>query len=390
MILVCEPVCHGFEHSSFNAAMLLVISHACPEEEIVFLAERDHLGFVGAETLVSSRKAIQFEPIDIPKRKSIKAERFELEHRLVRMLFERAERSGASRVVFTCISNETLRAVKLQFPAFPGVKCLMVMHSILSSVAERPSLLPWKNRDTFRNWLLRGNCDRLTYIVLGDSIKRELLDRVPSLAPYVTSIDHPYHFEPAVKYSPFAGNSITFGALGVLRKVKGSHEFLRLAHEIQKTRTSFCSRFVCIGPIIDRKLRGLLSDDVELPSPDAPLSPQDYALHVRSIDYAIFFHKPETYTLTASGVLFDAFSYLKPVIALRNPFFESYFERMGNIGYLCDNYGELKRTVLSLLDSPPYEEYESQRQNILKGRADMEIPALAQRLRSILSPSRCE
>jgi len=83
-------------------------------------------------------------------------------------------------------------------------------------------------------------------------------------------------------------------------------------------------------------------------------------------------------------VMFDAFSHLKPILALKSPFITGYFEKMGNIGYLCDNFAEMKRLVLRLLDHPPVAEYAEQRQALLRGRELLRIPVLAAALRKQL------
>ena len=111
---------------------------------------------------------------------------------------------------------------------------------------------------------------------------------------------------------------------------------------------------------------------------------EEFAAHARQLDYAIMLHGAGT-TLNGSGVLFDAFSYLKPVIALRSPFFSSYFDRMGNIGYLCDHYDDLKQRVLDLLNNPPTVEYSLQRRTLLAGREQLQVPVLAATLRRKLS-----
>jgi hypothetical protein len=60
---------------------------------------------------------------------------------------------------------------------------------------------------------------------------------------------------------------------------------------------------------------------------------------------------------------------------------------MGNIGYLCDHYADLKRLVLDLLDHPPVDEYLLQRKALLTGREQLQVPVLAATLRRKLSPA---
>lgn len=384
MILACEPVCRGFEHAAVNAAMLAVVKEAFPDEELLFTAEEEHLHLVAQDPFLLARGGLALEPLLVPHRKASSAERYDTDYRTVRSLFESAERRKASLVFFTCIGGETLHAVKLLLDRFPGIRCIVVLHGIVASVLKRPSLLPWKNRHRFRTWFLRDPSERLSYIVLGESIERELTARFPALQPQLVSLDLPYRFAAPEEYIPFRDRTVSFGSLGVLRKAKGSHLFLRLAGEVTAIDTPCKPRFVCVGPIVDKKLRKLLTGAVSFPSPDAPLPPDEFAAHARQLDYAIMFHGVGT-TLNGSGVLFDAFSYLKPVIALKSPFFSAYFDKMGNIGYLCDSYADIKKRVLDLLDHPPVDEYILQRQTLLAGRKQLEVPVLAATLRRKLA-----
>jgi hypothetical protein len=384
MILACEPVCRGFEHAAVNAAMLAVLKETFPDEELFFTAEEEHLRLVAQDPFLRARGGLTMETLLVPQRKATSSERFDNDFRTVQSLFASAEQRKASLVFFTAIGGETLHAIKLLLGQSPGIRCVVVLHGIVASVLKRPSLLPWKNRHRFRTWFLRDPSDRLSYIVLGESIERELTARFPALRPHLVSLDLPYHFAAPEEYVPFRDRTVSFGSLGVLRKVKGSGLFLRLAGEVTATRTAYRPHFVCVGPIVDKKLRKLLSGAVSVPSPDAPLPLDEFAAHARRLDYTLLLHGAGT-TLSASGVLFDAFSYLKPVIALRSPFFSAYFDKMGNIGYLCDNYADLKRRVLDLLDHPPFDEYLLQRQALLTGREQLRIPVLAATLRKKLS-----
>lgn len=384
MIIACEPVCRGFEHAAVNAAMLAVFADAFPDDEVVFYADESHVAFVAAESLLRSRNRIKLAGLAVLPRKAKGAERFAGEFKTVQDMFEIAERSGAAVVLYTCISDETLRAIKMQIGKFPNVTCVVVLHGILASLLEHRFFFLPKNRHGFRTWFLRRNSQQLIYIVLGESIRRELLARFPSMEPYVASIDLPYDYADESEHAPFREGTVRFGALGVLRKAKGSHLFLRLAKEVTSKATVYRPRFVCVGPVIDKKLRRHLGEAVSVPSPDTPLTNEEYAFHARQLDYAVFLHSARTYTLTASGVVFDAFSHLKPVIALKNPFITRYFEKMGNIGYLCDSFTGMKRLVLRLLDHPPVAEYAEQRQALLRGRELLRIPVLAAALRKQL------
>jgi hypothetical protein len=87
----------------------------------------------------------------------------------------------------------------------------------------------------------------------------------------------------------------------------------------------------------------------------------------------------------ASASFLDALCYVKPGIYLRNPFIEHYFDQMGDIGYLCRSYGEIRDTLRSIVGRFPEERYQQQCQNILRGRRLFQPEMLAPRLRAIVT-----
>jgi hypothetical protein len=72
--------------------------------------------------------------------------------------------------------------------------------------------------------------------------------------------------------------------------------------------------------------------------------------NIKQSDYFIYFFKENTlYDLCPSGTFFDAIKYRKPIISLRNPFFDYYFRRLGNIGDLCDSVEEMSTIIDGIL-----------------------------------------
>ena len=66
---------------------------------------------------------------------------------------------------------------------------------------------------------------------------------------------------------------------------------------------------------------------------------------IDQLDFILFFYNSETYRLTASGTIFDAISRKKPIIALRNDYFEYIFNKFGSIGYLVDSIEEMATLI---------------------------------------------
>jgi hypothetical protein len=142
--------------------------------------------------------------------------------------------------------------------------------------------------------------------------------------------------------------------------------------------------FTLIGHITDKQLKDVPLTSVNIPSPDVPLDEEAYEKYGRCMDYALFFHVPNAYELRASGAILDAFSFLKPIIALKSPLSEYYFQKMGDIGYLCENYNAVRDTVLDILDTRPIGRYRQQQENILRQRVQFSPAGVSVKFRNLL------
>jgi hypothetical protein len=57
---------------------------------------------------------------------------------------------------------------------------------------------------------------------------------------------------------------------------------------------------------------------------------------------------------------------------------------MGDVGYLCESYGDVKRAVMAILETKPVGRYRVQQDNILKKRGQFSPAGIAQELRILL------
>jgi hypothetical protein len=229
-----------------------------------------------------------------------------------------------------------------------------------------------------------GNTHRLRYVVLGPRIEERLKQYVPRVSRYVSSIDLPYFFSDDVSPEPFVDNAIRFGSYGVGSFEKGTDIFFSLAEEVQSAKTTYKPTFTLIGFLLDPRLKDVPHTSVNIPSLDVPLDQESYEKYSRSIDYALFFNRPNDYELRASGAILDAFSFLKPIIALKSPLSEYYFKKMGDIGYLCENRNAMKDTVLDILETMPTDRYRQQQENILTQRVQFSPAGVSVKFRSLL------
>jgi hypothetical protein len=367
VIIVCEPQCAGYLHVEVNAALLAALHAGFPDQALLFMAEVDHLRLV-SERLAGHYPKIPLElrPIRIP-RKDGHFFRMLQERELCRQVVRLAIQLQAEQLIFASISSYGLLALKSLLARDTPMRCSVVMHGNLEAITRRPKSLAARYFGT-RRALEKSAPAGLHYIVLCRSIQEHLAQELPALIKHIIAIDHPYLLAEVVKPAPFRDGIVHFGALGTGHLRKGLDTYFRLAQEIGQNGTSCQAEFVLVGPVTDKRIVAMPAEAVRLISPQERLSREEFGRQVRGVDYAVFPYPPKRYALSASGALCDAFSYLKPVIALRSPLFEHYFERMGDIGYLCDDYEELKQTICAILQGPPQDRYTSQVDNLLAGR----------------------
>lgn len=240
--------------------------------------------------------------------------------------------------------------------------------------------MPSKAPFWFRFWLSFGNMKRLNYLALSPYIEERLSRQLPRITQHVKSIDLPYFFEIEKKPRRFERDIIRFGAFGVGSRYKSADIFFRISREVVSSHTRFAPEFVLVGfldPEVSHKLK---DDSVIVPPFEVPFSRESFADLAKSVDYAIF---PSYYQLAVSSALMDAFSYAKPIIALKQPLFEYYFKAMGDIGYLCESYEDMKDLIFAILEETPTERYLTQQRNIVEGREQFSPTAVSRQLATL-------
>jgi hypothetical protein len=386
MILLCEPQCWGFEHATFNAALLGTALLAYPEAPVIFAGECEHLEWVRRILSKHDEKLaqrVEWLVISIPKRLLGGRHRLAEEWGEFKSILEFALKRQAQLLIFCSVTNTGLFALKLWlFQLRRIIPTIAIPHSILNSILERQPRRPWYWVLSLRQVLRLPHPRGLHYIALGEPIYRCLTQALPSTSVHFDSLDPPYfwtvHAGELVDSVP---QRIRLGHLGVANRGKGFYTFGQLAAAVSEQVPNV--QFALAG-FVDasdgclewgRYVQGVGSD---------PLTPEEYARRANSLTYVIGTADSAHYRLVASASFLDALSFVKPGIYLRNPYVEHYFGKMGDIGYLCDSYEEMRGVILAILKEFPLTRYRKQCENILRGRRIFEPQELAPQLRAIV------
>jgi hypothetical protein len=394
MIVICEPHFRGFGHAQFNAALVCSVAEAFPEEELIFCAEREHLNHVKwiADAHVVTVRFVEVELPDRALREEQRGRRLPFtalleELTLYRRLFRLADKNRASQLVFcTAAHRNDLVIIKMMLRRFSQIACFVVLHDLQNKISTpQPKRLTLEVL-SYRHWLLAGNTAKIHYLLPGPPplMEQGLKNYLPRLHNCISPIDIPYVFADSAGTEPFKDDIIHFGFYGHASLRKGADIFFKLADEISATRTKYRPIFVLIGDIRDEQLKEMRHTSVNIPALNAPLTQEEFDKYSKRIDYALFFHVASAYELNGTAAMLDAFSHLKPIIALKTPLSEYYFNKMGDIGYLCQSYNDAKGAVMEILEKKPLDRYRAQQENILKQRDQFSPAGIAPKLRVLL------
>jgi hypothetical protein len=369
MIAIFEPVCVDGEHATFNAAIISAAVALSEDHQVVFFGHPSHIENISSCLPLGVEKNVNWFPVEIPDRhlRDFKR-RFFRELALLRLVLKAAKHENAHMVLLTGITEPGVLAAKIYLNIFPTKRPLFIIfHSIL------PQFLYSAKR---RFLLGRFNPKNFSFLVLGDYILREVIKIVPALKGSIRSINHPYNFEMSNVDAKIPGGQLKFGFIGIGNVAKGFPVFLRLIEEYDdlKRFESYPS-FSLIGRVSNdcqmlfsefkktdyAKCLFFVDNEIRLPV-------DEYRKRIGDLDYLIMPYDEKHYKYVCSGAALDAMLLLKPIIALKTAHFSELFDQLGDIGYLCDDFDELRKTVYYLANNFHSERYALQCENLAKGK----------------------
>jgi len=187
----------------------------------------------------------------------------------------------------------------------------------------------------------------LYFSVLGDAIKQnisEIIDDKKALK--FISVDHPYLFRDGNKKIK-DGTELKIATVGTINKTKGLFSFLEFANKIN-SKIKGKIKISVVGSSTENFNLFNGSGIVLSSNNSALLSRDDFNNKVNELDYILFFYPTNSYTITASGAIMDAINFEKPILALRNTYFQYVFNKYGAFGFLFENINDMVLKVEDL------------------------------------------
>lgn len=333
-IAVVEPQMEGFYHAPFNAALLHTVVLAHPGDTVSFQAFASHIDVVRgilAQHDPALPAQVEWRPVALPSAKGA----------LLRFLETRSMiRSAAATsdcVLFTSISRMQLMHLKRFLRGQPRHQVRAVLHGDLDRVGQVFKERFPNNLFPLERVLLMPHPESLRYLVLSDSILRNIPASVQAGLTQAAAIDHPYHFpdiDPAPPAELCFGNSGNSGDGRLIEQVARSVKALDPA-----------VRFSIVGFLGNAEAVMRLSPLVENAT-NIPISRETFIHNAGRISHALWLAPPDTFRLRASGTFFDALAYGKPLLYTANPYIDPYYAAEPGIGVRCATVDDVPAAIL--------------------------------------------
>lgn len=365
-IILYEPQCKKTEHLMFNKSILIMIKKIYTKSDIYFFGEENQIRYLKKEVDLKNYMNLNYDNNN--KIKKIFNE--------IKNLFKiKKESNEKTIIIFLSVTPLTIIFSKI---FLRKIKKLYIYHSVLEVLLKKKNILNlnfWLKPAIYMKDLNHKN------LVLGEIIKKNLIKKVKKIENSVYSLDHPYIFSEMINIKREFDSKIKLAIIGYASPSKGSHKIFELEKKIMDKKNK---ELQIIGKISE-DLEVDENSSIKIHSRNKPLSPEIFSKLVSDIDYGLYFYSKDSYKLFASGAIFDCISHLKPIIAIKNDYFEYIFKKFGDIGYLLESEEEMYIKIREILENPNLEKYKIQQKNILEGRRKFTIDFLKNELEAILN-----
>ena len=186
----------------------------------------------------------------------------------------------------------------------------------------------------------------LYFAVIGDSVAKNLTALLPTnFKNKFFALDHPYIFNKVKINDRVQSKVLTVGTCGSINISKGILQLVKFSNLCHQRGLNI--NILHIG-VVANCLEELLESGVTLPSVNSPLSREQYNKYISELDYFLYFYGSDNYKITASGAILDAIAAEKPIIALKNDYFQYIFNKFGEIGILCNSVEEMVDAIVKI------------------------------------------
>lgn len=383
MVYVVEAFVEDYLHVLANVNLIKIFKNVFPTESFVFISAKKHndqvkvyfeeqqseIFFQSIPNLISSGNFFA-RLYRVPFR-------FFRDIRLINNILKKCKPGDS--VVITHIHFVSLVLLKVIKKSYPEVTLFSVIHGDVE-YAFFPKNKQQELVGFFHKWMFNIKAKNFYYVFLTQMSTKILVDSNSLQSSELFSIELPT-FPNGNKYvleDFFPKYPLKIGHIGSAGLRKNVQLIYELATRVQESIVAGNLELSLVGVLDDKNILPFLNPlvvDYVNNEVNKPLLRSLYDEKISGLHYSIFFYGKNDFILRSSAAFFDAIYYEKPIIALRNTFFDDVFKREGAIGYLCDNLEEMATLIQNF--AAEKEKYDQQYillvQNIKKYKSKLSI-----------------
>lgn len=215
------------------------------------------------------------------------------------------------------------------------------------------------------------------YVVFGDIIYKQIENIFGNKTKCIV-IDHPYIYDYKKGSTVELNLPIKIGQIGVGDYGKGTQFIFELA-ELLKSYILESKVKICLVGKLNESLRDLDNGLVEWHS--EPLSSEDFNSKIEQLHFSLFFRDKTTGTVVASGSFMDTVKYLKPYLAIENPYIEFYNSKFPNSGELFENVEMMAYYISGFIESSNKDDYFNKIDSLTALQDSLSITSITQKFK---------
>lgn len=308
-MLICDIWAKKYAHYEFNKNILKILSSF--ERNINYIGDKEQI------ELFEFKDNVKFHKININESSKIK--------RIGSYVLNFLKIRKYKEKIIIILNGIPLVIFLSKFIA-RNKKKYIFLHG-LDRLIENPT-----KREKYFIKMLKDTTENINYIVLGKNIQKNLIKLIPEIKDKVFSIDHPYSFSKNNINKKF-DDKIIISTCGITAYEKGLNNIYKF---IDKIENNFEFKHIgkSINEIQDKYVK-------YFPYKNEVISQKKYKNLIDKLDYILILYPNDSYKLTASGIYFDCIKFNKPLLGLKNEYFEYMFEKYGEIGKLFNTIEEI-------------------------------------------------
>jgi len=361
-MIICEPICSNKEHIPINVSLIEELTLYHSHQAITFLCTPEYWEELKKNLSTQAQAKLQHHSIKVLCRKD-NLIGWRDSFLLIRQI-NKLRKKDHELLIFLSSTSGIIGLSRVFLSKF-NVKCFI--HLVLARIDYVLPRNPFSAWFTIEKTLIRLGKKSCEIVVLENHIVDNLKSRFSHISSFIKCVPHPIALNiPPQKHLVLKDEGPTICFPGSFSLQKGADLFYNLARYNHQNENRY--NMVVAGKMTTDLTIDFKQSIFSIPPASSFISRKEFSSILNLSHFVFLGQDQKIYKWVASGVYLDALSYKKPIIALRNAFFESEFSKYGEFGFLFESIEDLIHTLNTKLTPALYNKFITNITKAKKGR----------------------